>query len=115
MTRQAIGLQRDMWVAPRSVVNSVARFGTPTLYSVNHTALTSTADIAAFGPSYTEYRRVVAPNAEIENINELDKVWIHSTPSNPADLFASDADFYVQSKMAGHRITQLMLRRLTHD
>jgi hypothetical protein len=115
MTRQAIGLKRDMWVAPRSVVNGVARFGTPVRYSLNYTGLTRTVDIAAFGPSYMDYRRVVAPNAEIENINELDKVWFDSTPSNPADPLASDAEFYVQSKMPGHRVGQVMFRRLTHD
>ena len=115
MVTTATGLKRTIWVAPSTVVNGVRQYGTPVEYRLNCRGITSAADIMGFGPSYVDYRRVVAPNAEIENIHELDRAWIDETPADATDVFASDAGFYVQSKMPGLRVGQVMFKRLSAD
>lgn len=108
-------LKDKVWVASRSVTDGVARFGTPVEHQMNYSTTTSNADIIAFGPSYVDYRRIFVPKSKATDVKELDRVWLGIEPSDPTDPLASDANFYVQSKIEGHHITQLLCKRVTHE
>lgn len=112
----AHSLKTPLWVAPSSVTNGVRRFGTPVEYNINCRGLTAVADMMTFGPRYLDYRRSVTSNEIAANFHEFDRVWIGETPSNPADVFAADANFYVESVMPGAGgVAQIMFRKLTSD
>jgi len=112
----AQSLKSVVWVAASTVTNGVRQFGTPVEYNINCRGLTAVADMMAFGPRYLDYRRSVMANELAVNFHELDRVWIGKTPTNPADVFASDANFYVESVIAGAGgVAQIMFRKLTPD
>lgn len=83
------------------MVNGVPQFGTPVLHNWNWRALSSTADILAFGPQYKDYRKAVCLNDDVDNIKAFDRVWLDSTPSDPTDVLAKDAEFYILSADKG--------------
>ena len=112
----AHSLKTPIWVASSSVVNWIRQFGTPAAYDINCRGLTAMADMMAFGPRYLDYRRSVTSNAIAENFHDFDRVWIGKTPVDLTDIFASDANFYVESVMPGAGgIAQIMFRKLTSD
>ena len=112
----AENLKTAIWIAPSSVTNGVRQYGTPVQYRLNCRGITSVAQIMAYGPSYLDYRRIVAANSDVENIHELDRAWIEATPADLTDVFAADANFYVQTKMPGTGgAAQIMLKKLSHD
>ena len=90
-------LKRPVWVASGAMVDGVRQYGTPVRYDWNWQALSSSVEIAAFGPDYMDYRKAVAPNAQLENIKRLDRVWLDHAPTDPDDPLARDADFYIRS------------------
>lgn len=112
----ADSLKVPVWIASGSVVSGVTRYGVPTRYMLNCRMTTSAAYLAAFGPNYVDYRRAVAPNELVENIKELDRAWIGTTPSTPTDVLAKDANFYVLSASLGvGGVAQLMFKKLSKD
>lgn len=109
-------LKRALWIAPSSTENGVRVYGTPVLYHWNWRALSSGIDMMTFGPAYKDYRRATTTNAEIENIKQFDRVWMDTTPSDPTDILATDADFYVLSADAGAGgYAQVAFKRLSSD
>lgn len=110
------GHKRPVWVAAGSMVGGVRRFGAPVLHHWNWRALSSSAEMMAFGPAYFDYRKAVTDNADIAGISRLDRVWMDLTPSDPTDVLATDADFYVLSAdpgAAGH--AEITFKRLSPD
>jgi hypothetical protein len=112
----AKNLKAVVWVAAGSVANGVRTFAAPVEYHINQRSLSSAIDIMAFGPTFNDYRRAVAANAEVTGISEFDRVWIDCVPSDPTDVFATDANYYVFSNTPGvGGVAQLMFKRLTRD
>jgi hypothetical protein len=109
-------LKASVWVAPGSVTNGVRQYGTPVEYRLNVRTTNGFADIMAFGPAYTDYKRAVADNDYVSDVNALDRVWIDGTPSDPTDVFANDADFYVTAKNSGQGgICEVLFKKLSAD
>lgn len=116
MVSFAEDLKETVWIAPSSVVSGVRQFGTPVAYALNCRITSSNADLIAFGPKFTDYRRAVAPNEYVATIHSFDKVWIGATPSDPTDKLASDANFEVVAREPGVGGTALvMFKKLTND
>jgi len=112
----AENLKRPVWVASGTMTDGVLQFDTPVLYNWNWRTLSSSVDIMAFGPSYVDHRRAVMSNDDIDNIKRLDKVWMDVTPSDPTDVFAQDADFYILSVEVGSGgVGRVMFKRLSPD
>lgn len=109
-------LKRPVWVASGTATNGVTTFGTPVLYNWGWRSLNSGVDMMTFGPEYMDYRKATPPNEEIDNIKRNDRVWMDTTPSDPTDVFAADADFYIlgADKGAGG-IAAVTFKRLSPD
>lgn len=108
-------LKRPVWIAPGRMEGGIRQYGTPVRYDWNWRALSSGADILAFGPEYKDYRKAVAPNAEVDNVHRFDRVWMDTEPSDPTDPLASDADFYVLSADKGASVADIAFKRLSPD
>jgi hypothetical protein len=112
----AENLKRPLWVAQGAMENGVRVYGTPVLHRWNWQPMRSDADIKAFGPAFVDYRKAVMANKELDNIKRFDRVWMDVEPSNPADPFASDADFFVYSVDKGAGGTgRVFFKRLSPD
>ncbi len=110
------GLKRPVWVASGTMVSGVRQFGRPKLHHWNWRALSSSAEMMAFGPAYFDYRKAVTDNTDIAGIKRFDRVWMDVTPSDLTDVLASDADFYVLSAdpgAGGH--AEMTFKRLSTD
>lgn len=116
MPQFAQGLKRPVWVAAGSTTNGVATYGTPALHQWNWRGMSTGVDMMTFGAEYMDYRRATMPNSEVVGLKRLDRVWMDSTPSNPSDPFAKDADFYVYgvNKGAGG-VAEVLFKRLSND
>jgi hypothetical protein len=109
-------LKASVWVAPGSVTNGVRQYGTPVEYRLNVRTTNAFADIMAFGPTYTDYKRAVADNDYVDSINALDRAWIDGTPDSLTDVLAKDADFYVLAKNPGQGgVCELLFKKLSAD
>ena len=112
----AENLKRTIWVAPGTVANGVRTFGTPTSHRWNWRALSSSAEMMAFGPEYLDYRTANMDNARLDNIKQFDRVWMDGVPTAPLDPLANSADFYVVSAVKGAGgIGTVTLKRLSPD
>jgi hypothetical protein len=109
-------LKRPVWVASGKMVAGTRQFGRPVLHKWNWRTLSSSAEIAAFGPEYFDYRRGVTENTDIAGIKRLDRVWMDGEPSNPTDVLAKDADFYIVSVDPGAGgYADITFKRLSSD
>lgn len=117
MVRTAERAKRDVWVAHAAPNDGgVLVYGTPIRYRWNWRGLNSAVDIAAFGPRYVDYRRATMPVKDMGQTKRLDRVWMDTTPSDPTDQLASDADFYVYGANRGVTgVGEVLFKRLSPD
>ena len=116
MVSLARNTKRPVWVASHTIVNGVRTYGTPVLHNWNWRGLNSGADMFAFGPEYMDYRKAVTTNADVENLKRFDAVWMDTTPANPSDQLASDADFYVLGVTPGQGgVAEGTFKRMSAD
>lgn len=117
MPRFAVKAKRPVWVAAQvENEDGPLTYGRPTRYLWNWRSLNSSVDIAAFGPSYIDYRRAVAPTTEVNGVKRLDRVWLEREPTTFDDPLASDADFYVYGIAEGVLgVSEVTFKRLSPD
>ena len=109
-------LKRPVWIAPSRVENGVRVYGTPRRYMLGWTTTSSDADIKAFGPKYVDYRAASLPVSALGDIEVFDRAWFDVTPQEPADLTASNADFFVYAVTRGSGgVARVLFRRLGSD
>lgn len=116
MVSTASRLKRPIWTAAMTVASGVQTFAAPVMRDLNYRSLNSNADLRAFGPDFVNYLRIEAPNADLEDIHPFDRAWVRNAPSNPEDVLAQDADYYVVSvDLGAGGIGVALLRKLNTD
>lgn len=110
-------LKRDIYVAKHSVNDDgVLIYGEPELYTVscyNALPTSASADLVQFGTSFSSFYQVIGEPEYLEDITDLDRVYVDVPVPCPYDKLASTADYIVKGVVKYPMSTKIALRSLT--
>lgn len=106
-------LSRDkkaLYICSKIKESNPVQFEEPKKYYLNVVSTNSQADIATFGESYKEYRKVTVSTKYKDLFHEGDRAYIYVTPSD--DKLCNDADFVIYSVSDSITETVVLFKRM---